>query len=103
MVLKVGYEVHRVGQILGWFPTSIVCRVPSPFDQVLGLSAKGSLVKDGFNFILRFSIQDGGWWWWFDSVGKDIRVGWMVSCEEGYMEDRVYLEGCRQVKFVGDI
>ena len=72
-----------------------MCRVSSPLDQVLGLLAKCSLVKDGFNLVLRFSVEDGGWWWWFHSVRKDIRVGRMVSCEEGYMEDQVYLEGHR--------
>ena len=94
LVFKVSDKIHRVGKILGRLPTGIMCRISNPFDQVLDLVAEGSFIKDGFNFVFRFCVYHSRWWWGSNSVRKDIRVRSMVACEEGHMEDRVYLEGC---------
>ena len=71
-----------------------MCRISNPFDQVLDLAAAGSFIEDGFNFVFRFCVYHSRWWWGSDSARKDIRVRSMVTCEEGYLEDRVYLESC---------
>ena len=94
LVFEVGNEVHRVGKILDRLPTGIVCRISDPFDQVLELAAEGPFIEDGFNFVFRFSVNHSRWWWRGNSVGEDVGVRSMVACEEGHMEDRVYLEGC---------
>ena len=77
-------------------------RITNPFDKVFLAVVTSAVVEDLVDFEF-FSIIDGDW------VGRRCRNGAMIDgvrgliwAENGYVKDWVYLEGIREVEFVGD-
>jgi hypothetical protein len=61
-----------------------------PADEVLELllSAEVPCFENLLYFLFWFAFNDV--WWWFDKV-RSVLIGLLIPCEEGRVEDVVYL------------
>ena len=86
----------------GGFPGCVMIRITNPFDQVFLVVISLAVIKDGFNFEFVMVVEG-------DRIGRRSRKRAMVDrirglvwAEDRYVKDWVYLEGVREVEFVGD-